>query len=330
MMKISKEDKVINQFPLSNFSLKNRITVVLLLIMLVVLGVGAYNNLPKESYPEVEQSSVYVGTPYPGNSPTDIENLITRPIEKELNSISEIKEIRSNSIQGFSTIVAEFQSGTEIEYAKSKVNDAVDKAKINLPSDLPSESSVYEVSFSDFPVMSVTLSGNYTIEKLEDYAEILKDELEKISDVSKVDIAGVEEKELAIRVNPFERDARNLSFNDIENAILYENISVSGGNLKADNIRRSVRILGEFKNTRDFENIIVSNRSDKIVYLKDVADINFGYKEAESYTRLSGKPVVSVDVAKRSGTNLLLLNEKVNSSINTVKEIKRKSSKKNR
>ena len=122
MMKISKEDKVINQFPLSNFSLKNRITVVLLLIMLVVLGVGAYNNLPKESYPEVEQSSVYVGTPYPGNSPTDIENLITRPIEKELNSISEIKEIRSNSIQGFSTIVAEFQSGTEIEYAKSKVN----------------------------------------------------------------------------------------------------------------------------------------------------------------------------------------------------------------
>ena len=321
MMKISKEDKVINQFPLSNFSLKNRITVVLLLIMLIVLGVGAYNNLPKESYPEVEQSSVYVGTPYPGNSPTDIENLITRPIEKELNSISEIKEIRSNSIQGFSTIVAEFQSGTEIEYAKSKVNDAVDKAKINLPSDLPSESSVYEVSFSDFPVMSVTLSGNYTIEKLEDYAEILKDELEKISDVSKVDIAGVEEKELAIRVNPFELDARNLSFNDIENAILYENISVSGGNLKADNIRRSVRILGEFKNTRDFENIIVSNRSDKIVYLKDVADINFGYKEAESYTRLSGKPVVSVDVAKRSGTNLLLLNEKVNSSINTVKEI---------
>ena len=321
MMKISKEDKVINQFPLSNFSLKNRITVVLLLIMLVVLGVGAYNNLPKESYPEVEQSSVYVGTPYPGNSPTDIENLITRPIEKELNSISEIKEIRSNSIQGFSTIVAEFQSGTEIEYAKSKVNDAVDKAKINLPSDLPSESSVYEVSFSDFPVMSVTLSGNYTIEKLEDYAEILKDELEKISDVSKVDIAGVEEKELAIRVNPFELDARNLSFNDIENAILYENISVSGGNLKADNIRRSVRILGEFKNTRDFENIIVSNRSDKIVYLKDVADINFGYKEAESYTRLSGKPVVSVDVAKRSGTNLLLLNEKVNSSIKTVKEI---------
>ena len=321
MMKISKEDKVINPFPLSNFSLKNRITVVLLLIMLVVLGVGAYNNLPKESYPEVEQSSVYVGTPYPGNSPTDIENLITRPIEKELNSISEIKEIRSNSIQGFSTIVAEFQSGTEIEYAKSKVNDAVDKAKINLPSDLPSESSVYEVSFSDFPVMSVTLSGNYTIEKLEDYAEILKDELEKISDVSKVDIAGVEEKELAIRVNPFELDARNLSFNDIENAILYENISVSGGNLKADNIRRSVRILGEFKNTRDFENIIVSNRSDKIVYLKDVADINFGYKEAESYTRLSGKPVVSVDVAKRSGTNLLLLNEKVNSSIKTVKEI---------
>ena len=172
--KLNTEDKVINQFALSNFSLKNRITVVLLLIMLVVLGVGAYNNLPKESYPEVEQSSVYVGTPYPGNSPTDIENLITRPIEKELNSISEIKEIRSNSIQGYSTIVAEFQSGIDIEYAKSKVNDAVDKAKINLPSDLPTESSVYEVSFSDFPVMSVTLSGEYQIEELENYSNELE------------------------------------------------------------------------------------------------------------------------------------------------------------
>ena len=117
MIKYKKGDKVIRQFGLSNFSLKNRITVVLLLIMLVILGTRAYNNLPKESYPEVEQSSVYIGTPYPGNSPTYIENLITRPIEKELNTISEIKEIRSNSIQGYSTIVAEFGSGVEIEYA---------------------------------------------------------------------------------------------------------------------------------------------------------------------------------------------------------------------
>ena len=157
-MKRNVEDKVIRQFGLSNFSLRNRITVVLLLIMLVVLGVGAYNNLPKESYPEVEQSSIYIGTPYPGNSPTDIENLITRPIEKELNTISEIKEIRSNSIQGFSTIIAEFQSGIEIEYAKSKVKDAVDRSKINLPTDLPTESSVYEVSFSDFPAAPIVAS----------------------------------------------------------------------------------------------------------------------------------------------------------------------------
>ena len=318
-MKKFKEDNVIRQFGLSNFSLRNRITIVLLLIMLVILGVGAYNNLPKESYPEVEQSSVYVGTPYPGNSPSDIENLITRPIEKELNSISEIKEIRSNSIQGYSTIVAEFQSGTEIEFAKSKVKDAVDKAKIDLPSDLPRESSIYEVSFSDFPVMSVTLSGKYSIDKLEGFAEILKDELENISDVSKVNIAGVEDREVSINVNPFELEARNLSFMDIENAILYENITVSGGNLLSDNIRRSVRIQGEFKSIEDFENIIVSSKNNKIVFLKDIARINFGYKEIESYTRLSGKPVVSVDVSKRSGTNLLLLNDKVNDAIEIIK-----------
>ena len=318
-MKNKGQDKVIKQFGLSNFSLKNRITVVLIFILLVILGAGAYNNLPKESYPEVEQSTVFVRTPYPGNSPTDIENLITRPIEKEINTISEIKEIRSNSIQGFSTIVAEFVSGTDIEYAKSKVKDAVDKAKINLPTDLPRESDVYEISFSDFPVMSVTLSGEYSIEKLESYGEILKDELEKISDVSKVEIAGVEEKEIAIMVNPFELEARNLSFSDIENAVKYENISVSGGNLLENNMRRSVRLIGEFNQIEDIENIIISNKKDKIVFLKDIAEIRFGYKEIESYTRLSGKPVVSVDVSKRSGTNLLLLNDKVNDAINEVK-----------
>ena len=318
-MKNKGQDKVIKQFGLSNFSLKNRITVVLIFILLVILGAGAYNNLPKESYPEVEQSTVFVGTPYPGNSPTDIENLITRPIEKEINTISEIKEIRSNSIQGFSTIFAEFVSGTDIEYAKSKVKDAVDKAKINLPTDLPRESDVYEISFSDFPVMSVTLSGEYSIEKLESYGEILKDELEKISDVSKVEIAGVEEKEIAIMVNPFELEARDLSFSDIENAVKYENISVSGGNLLENNMRRSVRLIGEFNQIEDIENIIVSNKKDKMVFLKDIAEIRFGYKEIESYTRLSGKPVVSVDVSKRSGTNLLLLNDKVNDAINEVK-----------
>ena len=318
-MQNKNEDKVIKQFGLSNFSLKNRITVVLIFILLVILGVGAYNNLPKESYPEVEQSTVFVGTPYPVNSPTDIENLITRPIEKEINTISEIKEIRSNSIQGFSTIVAEFVSGTNIEYAKSKIKDAVDKAKINLPSDLPRESDVYEISFSDFPVMSVTLSGEYTIEKLESYGEILKDELEKISDVSNVEIAGVEEKEIAIMVNPFELEARNLSFSDIENAIKYENISVSGGNLLENDTRRSVRLIGEFKEIDDIENIIISTKNDRAVFLKDVADVKFGYKEIESYTRLSGKPVVSVDVSKRSGTNLLLLNDKVNDAISEVK-----------
>ncbi|MBV19989.1 MAG: copper transporter [Cytophagia bacterium] len=318
-MKKKTQDEVIKQFSLSNFSLKNRITVVLIFILLVVLGVGAYNNLPKESYPEVEQSTVFVGTPYPGNSPTDIENLITRPIEKEINTISEIKEIRSNSIQGFSTIVAEFVSGTDIEYAKSKVKDAVDKSKINLPTDLPRESEVYEISFSDFPVMSVTLSGEYTIDKLESYGEILKDELEKISDISKVNIAGVEEKEIAIMVNPFELEARSLSFSDIENAVKFENISVSGGNLLENDMRRSVRLIGEFKQIEDIESIIISNRNDKVVFLKDVADIRFGYKEIESYMRLSGKPVVSVDVSKRSGTNLLLLNDKVNSAIDEIK-----------
>ena len=280
------EEKVIKSFGLSDLALKNRITIVFLSLMLTILGLISYDRLPKESFPEVDQSNVIVGVSYPGNSPIDIENLITRPIEKEINIISEVKEIRSTSMQGFSTIISEFESGIEIEYAKSKIKDAVDKAKAELPNDLPFEPNIYEISFSDFPIMHITLSGKYSIERLEDYAEILQDEIEKISEISKVKIFGVEEKEVAIKVDPYKLEARKLSFNDIESAIKYENISVSGGNMLENNIRRSVRIIGEFKSVDDIKNIIISNQNNKVVYLKDVAKVVFDYKEIEKITHI--------------------------------------------
>lgn len=313
------EEKVIKSFGLSDLALKNRITIVFLSLMLTILGLISYDRLPKESFPEVDQSNVIVGVPYPGNSPIDIENLITRPIEKEINIISEVKEIRSTSTQGFSTIISEFESGIEIEYAKSKIKDAVDKAKAELPNDLPFEPNIYEISFSDFPIMNITLSGKYSIDRLEYYAEILQDEIEKISEISKVEIFGVEEKEVAIKVDPYKLEARKLSFNDIENAIKYENISVSGGNMLENNIRRSVRIIGEFKSVDDIKNIIISNQNNKIVYLKDVAEVVFDYKEIESFFRLNGNPVVSVNVMKRKGSNLLKINDMINEVIAKIK-----------
>jgi multidrug efflux pump subunit AcrB len=184
------EEVVDKEFKLTSTSLKNRTTVFFLTFLLIVMGVSSYISLPKDSYPEIEQPIVYIGTPHPGNAPLDIENLITRPIEKEINTISEVDNIKSTSVQDYSTIIVEFSAETAIEDALTKVKDAVDRAKPELPSDLQTDPNIFELNLSEFPIMNINLSGNYTLEELEDYAEILEDEIEKVSEVSKVEIRG--------------------------------------------------------------------------------------------------------------------------------------------
>lgn len=308
------------EFKLTNLALKNRTTVFFLLFLIVVMGVNAYITLPKDSYPEVEQPMVYIGTAYPGNTPVDIENLITRPLEKEINDVSNLDNIRSTSVQDFSTIIAEFQSDVEIADALQKVKDAVDKAKTELPSDLDQDPNVFELNFSEFPIMNINLSGNYRIEQLEDIAEDFKDELEKVSEVSYVEIRGVDEKEVKIMADPYLMDARMVNFTDIENAISAENVTFSGGNIKEGEIRRSLRVVGEFDDPEQMLDIVIKHQDNNIVYLRDVAEVDFDYKEKTSYARLNQKPVISVDVVKRSGENLLITTDKIKVKIDEMLE----------
>lgn len=307
--------KVDKEFWLTSFSLNNRNTVYFLTFLIVIMGTLAYQGLPKDSYPEIEQPIVYIGTSYPGNSPVDIENLITRELEKELNTISEIKEIKSTSVQDYSTIIAEFQAETDIEDALQKAKDAVDRAKTELPTDLPQDPNVFEMNFSEFPIMNINLSGNYSVGELEDFAELIEDEIEKISEISKVEIRGVDEREVRIMVNPYKMEARNISFEDISSAVSDENITLSGGNILTDGVRRSIRVIGEFSNPQEMENIVIKNEDGNIVYLEDIAFIEFDYVEKESYARLNQKPVVTVDVIKRSGENMLHASEKIDAAM---------------
>ncbi len=302
---LSNQEKVDKQFWLTTFALKNKNTVFFLTFLIIVMGIISYQSLPKDSYPEIEQPIVYVGTPYPGNSPVDIENLVTRELEKEINAISEVDEISSTSVQDYSTIIVEFQADVDVEDALQKVKDAVDKAKPELPTDLPQDPNVFEMNFSEFPIMNINLSGNYSVQKLEEFAETIQDEIEKISGISRVDITGVEDKEVKIMVNPYEMEARDINFSDIENAVTAENVTLSGGNILQDGLRRSIRVVGEFTNPQQMEDIVIKHEKGNIVYLKDIAEIEFGYTEKESYARLSTNPVVSVDVIKRSGENML-------------------------
>lgn len=314
-----KKRRLDKHFPLTNLALKNKTTVFFLTFLLVVMGVQTYNSLPKDSFPEIEQPIVYIGTPHPGNSPLDMENLITRPIEKELNTIADVDEIKSTSVQDYSTIIVEFTPETIIEDALTKVKDAVDRAKPELPTDLENDPNVFELNFSEFPILNINLSGDYSLEELNEHAEYLEDEIEKMTEVSKVEIRGVDEREVKVKVNPYEMEARSINFGDIEKAIQAENITLSGGSVLDDGVRRSIRVLGEFDDPIQMNDIVVKHEKGNIVYLREIAEIEFDYKEKESYARLIDQPVVMVDVVKRSGENLLIATEKIYDIIEKAK-----------
>ncbi len=303
--------KIDKDFKLTTWAVNNTTTVLFLTVLIVIMGISTYISLPKENFPEVKVPKIYIGTTHPGNSPQDIENLITRPIEKELNTISSIESITSTSIQDYSTIVVEFTTATEVEDALTKVKDAVDKAKAELPSDLDRDPNIFEMDMSEFPILNINLSGNFSVDQLKEYAEYLKDEVEKFSEISKAEIHGLDEKEVKIGVDPFKLEAMDLNFGDIENAIASENVTMSGGSYRSGGVRRTVRIDGEFKEPEELLDVIIKHEEGNIVYLRDVATVNFDYKEKANYARLGNKSVIMVDVVKRSGANLLMATDKI-------------------
>ncbi|TXE11238.1 efflux RND transporter permease subunit [Algoriphagus aquimarinus] len=307
------------EFGLSSMSVDNSTSVVILTLIITFLGLSAYRNMPKESFPEIVIPTVYVGTPYPGNSPVDMENLITRPIEKELKSLNDVKDITSTSVQDFSSIVVEFNPGVEISKAIQDVKDAVDKSKSELPSDLDQDPNVLEVNTSDFPIMNVNISGDYSEAELKKFGEYLEDEIEKLPEISKADLAGTVEREIQINADPYKMESVGVSFNDIASAIQSENVTISGGNIRSGDFQRTLRVDGEFTDPMEILDIIVKTDNQKIVYVRDVAEVKDTYKERSSYARNKNLPVVTISVVKRSGENLLYAADKIKEIIEKTK-----------
>lgn len=314
----NKDKNLHKEFGLTTFALNNRTTVFVMTFIIAVVGIASYITLAKENFPEVDEPTIYIGTPHPGNSPEDMENLITRPLEKELNTISEVEEIRSTSIQDYSTIIVKFQAEMDGEDALQKAKDAVDKAKSELPSDLQEDPNVFKMEVSEFPILNINLAGNYNLDELKSFAEYLEDEIEKLPEVSKAEIRGIDEKEVTIKADPYAMESRKISFGDIESAVAQENLTMSGGNILTDGIRRSMRVLGEYTDPKQMEDIVIKYENNKIVYLKDVADVQFGYVEKQNFARLGGESVVMVDVIKRSGENLLDATDQIYEIIETA------------
>jgi multidrug efflux pump subunit AcrB len=279
--------------------------------------------MPKEAFPEIVVPEVYIATAYPGNSALDIEKLITRPLEKEINGISGVDEIISTSIEGFSSIQVKFDFSITPTEALRKVKDKVDAATADkdFPKDLPAEPTVNELNFAELmPIMNINLSGDFSMDQLKDYGEYLEDEIEKVSEISKVDIRGIQDKEMEISIDLYKMEISKISFSDIAQAIQNENVTVSGGDLLENGIRRNVRIVGEFESAKEIEDIIIKQEHGNIVYLRDVATVTFKEQEKTSFAREFSQPVLMLDVTKRGGENLINASEQIDEIIAIAKE----------
>ncbi len=311
------------EFKLTTASLKNKNTVFLIIVLMAFAGLSTYRNLPKEMFPEVALPMIMVNTPYPGNAPLDIENLVTKPIEKEVFTVDGIKDMKSTSSQDISNIIIYLNSDVNIKTALQDVKDAVDRAKSDLPDDLPTDPIIKDIDPSEFPVININLSGDFSTKKFKEYSEYLEDQIEDIKEVSKVNIIGLEEQLIRINLDKPKMDAYHVSFTDIENAIAYENMSISGGDIILGNIRRSVRTDGEFNNISQMNDIIIKSENNNIVYLKDVlkeGKVLDSYEDVKSISRLNGKPVVTIQVIKKSGENLIKTSEQIFSIIDDAKK----------
>ena len=310
---------ITRKFKPTYLALKNKTTVYILTGLLVFFGMFSYQQMPRELMPEIVAPNILIQTIYPGNSPVDIENLITRPIEQELKGLKGVKKITSASYQDRSSINVEFNTTFSIKQALQDTKDRVDKAKSELPDDLDQDPIVIDIDFSEFPIMNVNLSGDYSMRDLKKYAEILQDEFEGLNEISEANIKGIEEREIQINVDPYQLDAVGLTFDDIAKAIQVENITMGAGEFTADKTRRVIRIVADYKNVDQIANTIIKLKKGKPVYIRDVAKVVDDYKEQATIARLNNKPVVTLSITKKSGENILAASEKINSTIEEQK-----------
>jgi multidrug efflux pump len=319
-----KKKQVDKEFGLSSWAISNKTTMYVLILVFFYLGVSAFFEMPRENFPEVNETKIYISTVYPGNTAEDIEKLITDPVEDKLKTVSNVVDITSTSQEDYSMVVVEFDEGLTVEQAKQKVKDEIDSETSS--EDWPTfngakvEPDVFELSLSEeMPILNINISGDYPIEKLKEFAEILQDEIEDLSEIKKADIRGAQEKEVEVAVNIYKMMASEVTFNDIIGAINNGNMTMSAGNLIASGQRRTIRVLGEIESPSQLENFVVKSEKGNAIYLKDVASVSFEEEDKTTFAREYGEPVVMLDVKKRVGKNMVDAVDKIKVIVENTK-----------
>ncbi len=322
---MAEQKKIDKEFKLSAWAINNKTTIYVVMFLIFFLGISAYEEMPRENFPEIKETKIYVNSIYPGNTAEDIEKLITDPLEKKLKTVSNVVEINSTSQEDVSMIIIEFDEKITVEAAKQKVKDQIDMEVSG--EDWPTfneakvEPNVFDLSLSEeMPILNINLSGDYKVQKLKDFAEYLQDEIEDLPEIKEVAIRGAQEREVEIAVDIYKMTAAKVSFNDIIGAIQNGNVTLSAGNLITSGQRRTIRIVGEIESPHQLENFVVKSEFGNSIYLKDVASVTFKEKEKTTFAREHGHTVVMLDVKKRSGKNMVAAAEKIQEIVKDAEE----------
>ncbi len=311
------------EFFLSSWAIENKTIIYILMVIFLVSGINAYDTMPREPFPEINTTNVFVSTVFPGNSAEEIEKLVTNPLEEEIKGVKGLEEVESSSYEGVSVINVEFDDEVPIEVARQRVKDLVDNVTVR--DDWPTfnnskiDPSVTEFDFAErYPVLNITLIGDYTVEELKSYAEYLELRIERLPEIKSVEIRGLQDFEVEVAVDPYRMNSTNTSFGNIISAISQENVTISAGNIVSDGQRRNVKIVGEISKPSELENIIVNNFNGP-VYLKDIASVSFKEKEATSFVRYYNNKTVGLEVIKRGGENAIFASTSIRDIIDKAK-----------
>lgn len=304
------ENKIKKSFAISNWAIDNRMTVYVIIAIIFIGGLMSYYQMPRESFPEIVETKIYISSVNPGNSAEDVEKLITKPLEEAFNNISGVTKITSNTLEDYSSIMVEFDEDISVNIAKQRIKDEVDRVKS--ATDWPVidgagkvEPNVFDLNIAEeFPILNIGLTGNFTSVELKGYAEYLEDKIERLPQIKEAAIRGVDDREVEIAVDLYKMSSSKVSFEDIINNIRYENKTTSGGSISDDIVKKNIRVVGEITQPSDLENIVVKNK-DGLVYLKDIAEVHFKEKSKTTYARDFGEQVVLLDIKKRSGKNMV-------------------------
>jgi multidrug efflux pump len=295
----------LKELKFTSWCIDNATSIYVFITIIVVSGLLIYQSLPKELFPDVVVPTISVATIYPGATPEDIETLITKPLEKQVKSINGVKKVTSNSLSDVSIITVEFSTDLKPSECKQKVTDAVAKGKKDLPNDLKNDPQIQEFDINEMPIMNINLAGDFPLDQIKKYAKDLKDKIESMKEITRVDIVGGVDREIQINVDMYKMTSAGISFMDIENAVQRENLNISGGEVVVGAMRRNLRVTGEFKEPKEIGDIVVRSFTGTTVFLKDIASVEDAFKEKQDFAQLDHKPVVTLNVVKRSGENLI-------------------------